>query len=343
MEQGRRRAQWFGSWGDAGAPQQRSPHVAARNRPAPRGHRGRAGCALPYHGDVVAGVEEDGEVGLLQAFLQSLQPLHHLIRVIPGKPCVQRQRSVRSLPQVLHPKRCRALGFACSWLGFQGGAEEPRLLPRPRGAALQGPAARNHSTEPKPPRHRTLLPLECLRSQHRKGRTDLSRREEETQAEFGSGTCSSCAPAFPRAFNTQTNASPSPMRPPPHCRPPCSDRHSQVPPAQRMGSTPPAHAPTFVAQLDVEQAVDAVHRVLADAGQGVGAARGEEGDQHAEVVEGDHGLRGDNRGRAGVGEHRATASGCREPSTHPRRGTRPIPARLEGSGEGMLEHRGHLR
>lgn len=83
--------------------------------------------------------------------------------------------------------------------------------------------------------------------------------------------------------------------------------------------------------------------MLADAGQGVGAARGEERDQHAEVVEGDHGLWGDNRGRAGVGEHRATASGCREPSAHPRRGTRPIPARLEGSGEGMLEHRGHLR
>lgn len=137
VQQGRR-AQWFGSWGDTGAPQQPSPHVAVRNRPAPRGHRGRAGCALPYHGNVVAGMEEDGEVGLLQAFLQSLQPLHHLIRVIPGKPCVQRQRSVRSLPGVLHPKRCRVLGFACSWLSFQGGAEEPRLLPRPRGACPAG-------------------------------------------------------------------------------------------------------------------------------------------------------------------------------------------------------------
>lgn len=50
------------------------------------------------------------------------------------------------------------------------------------------------------------------------------------------------------------------------------------------------HAPTFVAELDVEQAVDAVDGVLANAGQGVRAARGEERDQDAEVVEGDDGL-----------------------------------------------------
>lgn len=53
-----------------------------------------------------------------------------------------------------------------------------------------------------------------------------------------------------------------------------------------------ARTPTFVAQLDVEQAVDAVDGVLANAGQGVRAARGEERDQDAEVVEGDDGLQG---------------------------------------------------
>lgn len=150
VQQGRRRVKWFGSWGEAGAPQQPSPHVAVQNQPGPKpsaapapcGDRGRAGFALPYHGNVVAGMEEDGEVGLLQAFLQSLQPLHHLIRVIPGEPCVQRQRSVRSPPQASHPKgtskRCRALGVACSWPSFQGGAEDLRLLPRPRGACPAG-------------------------------------------------------------------------------------------------------------------------------------------------------------------------------------------------------------
>lgn len=175
--------------------------------------------------------------------------------------------------------------------------------------ALQGPTALNEGTEPKPLQRRTGAAFPPRpRSQHRKGRTDLSRREEEGQAEGGSGPCSSCAPAFPSAFDTQTRVL-HPRSPQPRCRPPRSNRHPQVPP-QRTGSAPPARAPTFVAQLDVQQAVDAVDRVLANAGQGVGAARGEERDQHAEVVEGDDGLRGDNRGHAGGGERGAAASGA---------------------------------
>ena len=50
---------------------------------------GAAPHCPPYHGYVGAGAEEDGEVGLLQTPLQCLQSLHHLIPVVPSKPCRQ--------------------------------------------------------------------------------------------------------------------------------------------------------------------------------------------------------------------------------------------------------------
>lgn len=64
------------------------------------------------------------------------------------------------------------------------------------------------------------------------------------------------------------------------------------PPARAAEPPATARTPTFVAELDVEQAVDAVDGVLANAGQGVRAARGEERNQDAEVVEGDDSLQG---------------------------------------------------
>lgn len=112
-------------------------------------------------------------------------------------------------------------------------------------------------------------------------------------------------------------------------------RRRLLPPSWHPPKPPcAARAPTFVAQLDVEQAVDAVDGVLANAGQGVRAARGEERDQDAEVVEGDDGLRG-RRTRATLarrawGRERGVSLPPRRPPPRPPTGgtyTR-APARL---------------
>lgn len=99
-------------------------------------------------------------------------------------------------------------------------------------------------------------------------------------------------------------------------------RRRLLPPSWHPPKPPcAARAPTFVAQLDVEQAVDAVDGVLANAGQGVRAARGEERDQDAEVVEGDDGLRG-RRTRATLarrarGRERSVSLPPRRPPSRP--------------------------
>lgn len=209
--------------------------------------------------------------------------------------------------------------------------------------ALQGHAARNHRTEPKPPRHRTgSASPPCLRSQHRKGRTDLSRREEEAQAEFGSGTCSSCAPAFPRAFNTQTNASPSPMRPPPRCRPPCSNRHSPVPPSADGVRTPcPCTHLRSTAGCRAGN-----RRSRPRAGERWPGSRSSAGRRARSA------RRGCRRGRRSAGRQprpcwRGGARGRRQwvqgTQRPPQEGRVPVPSEAEGSGEAMLEHRVHLR
>lgn len=43
----------------------------------------------PYHGNVVARIEENGEVRVFQAFLQVFQPLNHLISIIVGESYVR--------------------------------------------------------------------------------------------------------------------------------------------------------------------------------------------------------------------------------------------------------------
>lgn len=98
-------------------------------------------CPPPYHGNVVAGMEENGEVGLLQAFLQSFQPLHHLISVIPGETWIQRENSANSIPRVLHPRAAESWVSLPSGPSSQEGAKKPKLLPRARSSC----PARSHT------------------------------------------------------------------------------------------------------------------------------------------------------------------------------------------------------
>ena len=100
------------------------------------------------------------------------------------------------------------------------------------------------------------------------GISELSSNPNDPICGFLSNPTHSMALRPSRTFATQLN---HPTAHPPRARPPL---------------------PTFVAQLDVEQAVDAVDGALPDAAHRVGAARGEEGDENTQVVEGDNGLRG---------------------------------------------------
>lgn len=132
-----RRPQRLVSWCKAGAPQQPPDHVAGPDRsssplqlplhssttlqsPGPCWI-----CPPPYHGDVVAGMEENGEVGLLQAFLQRFQSLHHLISVIPGETWIQRERSVDTVPRFT-PTCCRELGFTHELAQLSGRSQETK-------------------------------------------------------------------------------------------------------------------------------------------------------------------------------------------------------------------------
>lgn len=123
----RRRLPWFVCWCNTGAPQQPPEHVAGQNGPPSPAQLPLPSittlqtpalcgtCPPPYHGNVVAGMEENGEVRLLQTFLQSFQALHHLISVIPGETWIRREQSVNSIPHTSHPKEtstyCREMGF----------------------------------------------------------------------------------------------------------------------------------------------------------------------------------------------------------------------------------------
>lgn len=110
-----------------------------------------------------------------------------------------------------------------------------------------------------------------------------------------------------------------------------------APTARLPGRQPPPLPAglTLVAQLQVEQGVDAVHGLPAGGAAQVGTPRGEEANEEAQVVEGHQSLGGDGRpGKAGTVPTADTQSGP------PCGGMAPTPS--TGDLLGSTNHLGHL-